>query len=216
MLHLRSKLYSKRSKFEAGLQAFERESAEAVTFKREYMETGRKAVAIKVSIIMGLTLLIGACKKEQYLAPEDQPVYFEYHFTNFAWGVQDFGWLIDRDGKIWSFEFPDGYHTAIHGDYLSLEQLEDNLGQADSLIGDVDVKELDKKVKWIQGASGGELTKIHRRGADAGLGVYACYKYDPSVEAYQFILLSADGDYQQYNRSPDAEKLTDWLKELVD
>ena len=57
------------------------------------MEAGRKAGTNKVVIIIGLSLLMGACKKEVYIAPEDQPVYFEYHFANFAWGVQDFGWL---------------------------------------------------------------------------------------------------------------------------
>jgi len=180
------------------------------------MESGKKAVAIKICFIIGWTLLIVACKKEGYIAPEEQPLYFEYHYMNHAWGVQDYGWLMDGDGKIWRFEFPDEYHNGMHGDFLTLEQLEHNLGEADSMIGDVDVKEFEKRIKLIQGASGGELTKIHRQGADMGLGVFACYKYDPMEEAYQFILLSADGDYQQYNRSPDAEKLAEWLKELVD
>ena len=180
------------------------------------MEAGRKAIANKVFIIIGLTLLMGACKKEVYIAPEDQPVYFEYHFANFAWGVQDFGWLLDRHGTIRRFELPEEYNSVIHGDYLSLEQLEDNLGQADSVVGEVNATKLERKIRLIEGASEGEITKVHRQGADWGLGVYGCFKYNLEMQAYQYILLSADGDHQQYNRSPDAEKLADWLKELVD
>ena len=180
------------------------------------MESGKKAVAIKVFFIIGLTLFMGACKKEVYIAPEDQPVYFEYHFANFAWGVQDFGWLLDRHGTIRRFELPEEYNSVIHGDYLSLEQLEDNLGQADSVVGEVNATKLERKIWLIEGASEGEITKVHRQGADRGLGVYGCFKYNPEMQAYQYILLSADGDHQQYNRSADAEKLSDWLKELVD
>ncbi len=180
------------------------------------MKLVKKTEVYKVHLILALFLLLMACEKEGYVAPEDQPVYFEYHYVNFAWGHQDHGWLIDSEGNIRRFEFPESYHAVTHGDYLSLEQLEHNLGQADSVIGDVDIKEFEKRVKWIQGASGGEITNIHMQGADMGLGVFACYKYNPMEEAYQFILLSADGDYQQYNRSPDAEKLVEWLKELVE
>ncbi len=180
------------------------------------MESMRKTLAIRVIFIFGLTLWMGACNKEVYLAPEEQPLFFEYHFANFAWGVQDFGWLLDRHGTIRRFELPEEYHSVIHGEYLSLEQLEDNLGQADSVIGDVSPAKLEKKIRLIEGASQGEITKVHRQGADMGMGVYGCFKYDPEMQAYQYILLSADGDHQQYNKSPDAEKLVDWLKELVD
>ena len=137
MLHLRSKLYSKRSKLEVGLQAYEKACSEAST------------LAIKVFFIIGLTLLMGACKKEGYIAPEEQPLYFEYHYMNHAWGLMDHGWLIDAAGIIRHFEFPESYHTVMHGDFLSLEQLEHNLGQADSVIGDVDVKEFEKRIKFF-------------------------------------------------------------------
>ena len=96
------------------------------------------------------------------------------------------------------------------------QDFQDNLGQADSVVGEVSASKLERKVQLIQGASGGELSKIHRQGADMGLGTYACYKFDPEQNAYQYILLSADGDYQQYNRSPEAGKLADWLSGLLD
>jgi hypothetical protein len=180
------------------------------------MEAVKRAVAIKVIFIIVLAMLMGACKKEIYNAPEDQPVYFEYHFLNFAWGVKDFGWLLDRHGTIRRFELPEEYNSVNHGDYLSLEQIENNLAQADSVVGEVNAAKLEKKIRLIAGASEGEITKVHRQGADMGLGVYGCFKFNLEMQAYQYILLSADGDHQQYNRSPDAEKLVKWLNELVD
>ena len=54
------------------------------------------------------------------------------------------------------------------------------------------------------------------QGADMGLGVFSCYKFDPNETAYQVILLEVWGDYQQYNQSSEAENLAEWLKELVE
>jgi len=169
-----------------------------------------------ISLILALMLLTMACDKDVYNAPEEQAVYFEYHYVNHAWGLRDNGWLIDGDGTIMRFGFPEDYNTGMHGDFLSLEQLEHNLGQADSVLGKVGSKKLENQIQLIQGASLGELSKVHRQGADMGSGVYACYKYDPNENAYQIIVLEIWGDNQQYNSSTEAEKLAEWLKELVD
>jgi hypothetical protein len=178
------------------------------------MESEKKSGLIKFNLLLVLVFLMMACDKDAYDAPEEQPVFFEYHYMNHAWGVQDHGWLLDQHGNIRRFDFPENYNSVIHGDFLSLEQLEHNLGQADSVVGEVNANKLEKQVRLIQGASEGEITRIHWQGADMGLGVYSCYKYDAEQNAYQFILLSADGDYQQYNQSSEAEKLSDWLKEV--
>lgn len=167
--------------------------------------------------VLGLVLLCClACEKDRYDAPEEQPVYFEYHFINHAWGYQDFGWLVDSEGNIRAFEHPDGYNLASHGDILSLEQLEYNLAQADSIIEEISKSELEKKQDLIPGAAEGEISDFQRHGADMGMGVFSCYKYDPQEDAYQYVLLSASGDHQQFNRSTEAEKLVKWLKGLVD
>jgi len=176
------------------------------------MELVKKAEMYKGYLILALFLLLMACEKNGYDAPEEQPVYFEYHYVNHAWSLQDNGWLIDGDGTIRRFEFPDNYNTGVHGDFLSLEQLENNLGQADSVVGTVDCVKLKEQVELIEQASEGQITEILPRGADGGLGIYSCYKYDPEHKAYQFILLSVTGDYEQYNQSPEAEELAGWLK----
>lgn len=161
-------------------------------------------------------LFCRSCEKDVYDAPEDQPVYFEYHFINYAWGYQDFGWLIDGEGKIRSYEHPDGYNLGTHGNYLSLEQLEYNLEQADSIIGEISRSVLDKKKDLIPAAAEGEIEDFQRHGADMGLGVFSCYLYDPVEDAYQYVMLSTSGDHQANNLAREAEKLVDWLKGLVD
>jgi len=171
---------------------------------------------LKIALLLVVIMFAKACDKEGYEGPEQQPVYFEYHYINHAWGYNDHGWLVDMKGNIWRFEFPENFNTALHGDYLTLGQLEHNLAQCDSVVGEVSLSRLEKKIKLISGAAEGEIDDVHRQGADMGLGVYSCYRYDPNEDAYEYILLSADGDYQQHNHSPEAEKLVEWLSELED
>ncbi|MEN8202001.1 MAG: hypothetical protein ABFS28_05345 [Bacteroidota bacterium] len=170
----------------------------------------------RIGIISLILVCCLACEKEGYDAPELQPVFFEYHYINHAWGYQDHGWLIDREGTIRRFELPMDYNLGTHGDYLSLEQLEHNLGQADSVCGEIGKTVFDQKTDLIPAASEGEIEDIQWRGADMGMGIFSCYRYDPAEDAYQYVLLSASGDYLQNNLSTEAEDLAKWLKGLVE
>jgi len=159
-------------------------------------------------------VVLVACEKEVYNAPEDQPFYFEYHYINYAWGFQENGWLIDREGNIRSFSQPEDYRLGLIGAFLSLEDLEHNLGLTDSIVGTVEVGELKKYKNYIPAAADGEIGEASSIAADAGTSVLSCYMYDPEMNAYQYVFLAQSGDWEQFNLSGDAEKIVDWLLEF--
>jgi len=165
---------------------------------------------IKWIITLLVVLLLG-CEKAEYDAPEDQPLYFEYHYINHAWGFQENGWLIDREGNIRRFDHPGDYRLGLPGAYLSLDDLEHNLGLTDSIIGTVDEVELEKHKNYIPGAAAGEIDKSRSIAADAGSAVLSCYLYIPEEDAYQYVFLAQSGDWEQFNLSEEAEKLVKWL-----
>lgn len=166
---------------------------------------------IRTGIVMLVVMLLVACEKDSYQGPDEQPVFFEYHYVNFAWGHQDSGWLIDRDGNVRGFEYPEDYRHVVHGEYLSLEDLEYNLGQTDSSMQKVDSDEMRKYTDHIPAAARGVLDESRSVGADGGSAVLSCYWYDAEEDAYQYVLLAAKGDWEQFNLSSDAEVLVDWL-----
>ena len=47
-----------------------------------------------------LAVLLVGCEDLGCDMPGGQPVYFEYHYTNHAWGYHENGWIIDREGNI--------------------------------------------------------------------------------------------------------------------
>jgi hypothetical protein len=162
-------------------------------------------------ILLLMAILLAACEKLEYDPPEDQPIYFEYHYINHAWGFQENGWLIDREGNIRSFDKPGDYKQGLPGAYLKKEDLEHNLALTDSIIGNVSQAELEKYINYIPGAAGGEISKYTSIAADAGASVLSCYMYDPEEDAYQYIFLAQSGDWEQFNLSEEAKKLVKWL-----
>jgi len=161
-----------------------------------------------------LIILFPACEKEYYEGPEDQAVYFEYHYLNFAWGAKDYGWMIDREGNVRGYENPTEYRWPDSSGYLSSEDLEYNLSLTDTLLHHINAKELERHTKLISGAAEGALSDHSHRGADMGSSTLSCYAYDHNTGSYKHVLLSLSGDLEQINQSAEAGVLVDWLKEF--
>ena len=168
----------------------------------------------RLSISALLVVLIMACEREYYQGPEDQPVYFEYHYINFAWGVADNGWMIDNEGNVRGYDHPEDYRWPDSAGYLSTEDLQYNLSLTDTLIDHIKQKELDRYTGLIAGAADGALSDRTRRGADMGSSMLFCYAYDQNAGSYKQVLLSLSGDHEQFNQSAEGEELVDWLKEF--
>lgn len=172
---------------------------------------------MQIRYVIGLSLLVllgSGCEKEYYVAPLDQPVFFEYHYLNYAWGIADNGWLIDSEGKQRGFSFPEEYRWPDSTGHLSLEDLTYNLGQTDTLIHSFSQKEFEKHSRLIRGAADGTLSERRARGADMGSAMLSCYAFDSETGTYEYILLATRGDWEQFNQSAEAEKLVAWLKDF--
>ena len=165
-----------------------------------------------MGILLTMLLALVSCEDCEYDPPEKQPVYFEYNYINYAWGYQHHGWLIDGDGFVRYFESPDSFRTADSSGFMTLDELEYNLAQTDSIIEQVDPEELQGYIDCISGAAKGEIGKSTNIAADAGTSVLTCYRYDEGRDLYQQVFLAQSGDWEQFNLSAEAEKLVTWLR----
>lgn len=216
MLHIRSRLIEKReSLLYSGISG--EVNREQPPDKPEYNSIHRKGIMIKTAgiiLFMILTLICIGCEKLWHDPIEEQPVYFEYHYINHAWGYQERGWLIDKDGEVRYFEFPDNYRLPDSTGILSLEDLEYNLGQTDSIITSIEQAELEEYTGYISAAAEGEIGEQTHIAADAGSSTLSCYLYDEEQDAYRFVFLATSGDWEQFNLAPEAETLVDWLRQF--
>lgn len=166
-----------------------------------------------ILLLLGLT----GCDKdgiEDYEAPEDQPVLFEYRYVNLAWGYFENGWLIDSKGNINSYNLPVEFNIPDSNGYISREDLLHNLNQTDSITFTFGTKDLDYYTGLISGAAKGKVGEAESIAADAGSSVLSCYLYDADKDMYQYIFLASSGDWQQFNQSGEAKILINWMKGL--
>jgi len=160
-----------------------------------------------------VALMVAGCEKE-YEAPGDQPVYFEYHYENWAWGHQERGWLIDGDGAVRAYDFPEKYRLPDSAGYLSAQDLVYNLSMCDTTLQIIDPSDLNNHIGLISGAATGEIGEEESVAFDAGSSVLSCYLYDPELNLYQYVFLASSGDWKQINDSRDAKILVNWIKGL--
>ncbi len=120
-----------------------------------------------------ILLLVGlsSCEKELdggYEAPGDQPVFFEYHYVNHAWGYADQGWLVGANGEVRTFDLPEKYILPDSTGYISREDLIQNLSQGDSTIHYIEAEDLEYYTRLISGAAKGKIAKAENVAFDAG------------------------------------------------
>lgn len=159
-------------------------------------------------------LLCLGCEKDPDIFPSEQPVYFEYIYMNQAWGYQHSGWLLDKQGNINYYNLPGNWRFAGE-DGISLEDLNYNLSQADTVIGSIDSETLNEKIQLIEDVIDGEITTPVHTACDAGGAALYAYYYDPGKKLYQPVFLAQSGDFESHNTSTAAVELTAWLKQYV-
>jgi len=161
-------------------------------------------------------LLMAGCEKEPCGCEEDQPVWFQYRYVNFAWGYQELGWLIDADGNVRIFNLPGDFRVPDSSGFVSREDLLHNLSLTDSTIHTVEKTDLEYYADLITAAAEGKIGESLNIAADAGSSVLSCYRFDEYADAYQYVFLAQSGDWEQFNLSAEAGILVDWLVDLGD
>jgi hypothetical protein len=178
-------------------------------------EKRRRKMNLKVVLsIVAIAVFAISCEELEYNAPADQPVWFEYNYVNHAWGYQNSGWFIDREGTMRYYNLPESYRLPDSSGYMSLEDLEHNLSLADSIVLQVDSIILEKQIRLIPGAAEGALGDAENIAADAGSSTLSCYIYNDDLDVYRKVKLAQSGDWEQFNLSREAEKLVKWLREF--
>ena len=62
-------------------------------------------------------LLLPACSNEEFPVPDDQEIFFEVNYVNYAWGFQNDGFLIDKMGRVRTFDKPKEWKFASWGPF---------------------------------------------------------------------------------------------------
>ena len=156
--------------------------------------------------------LFSSCSSENILFTEQ--VLFEVHYTNYAWGYSENGYLIDSTGTIHSFDLSKKTYKWNYKDdngYISKDGMRNNLLHCDSVVGKVAADSLQYFRDKINGASRGKISDPVGAMADFGQIRYSAYIYDRNQQRYKEVLIQLYGDMMSDNNSAEAKQLYEWL-----
>lgn len=166
-------------------------------------------------LALTLALSVVACSDDSGSVTTGQNVYFEVSYTNFAWGKQFKGILIDKDGKIRLYDKPAKWNTANEKTELSVAQMEENIANttlSEKTVSDAEMKENIARISTI--VSGIFLKPING-GADRGTTSFFAYKYDASRSVYIPVLLGETGDLEMTSQDKASMEILAWLSGVV-
>jgi hypothetical protein len=173
-----------------------------------------------ILIVIAISLL--ACSRppwvETYTRAPSQLVLFQQAFINYAWGYQNRGWFVDRDGYVKAYRVSgnaDSWNlaekTGPDSGYIAQAALEENYALADRIIYQVPSKELAEKYSLIAQAAEGPYSPRTQTAFDAGAVYFIAYMPDQDRSMYRQVLLSLSGDFSRFNENPAAQELEKWL-----
>ncbi len=159
-----------------------------------------------------LTLLTGCCCTEIDDSEEVGSLIFQSEYTNYAWGYNHNGWMLNNTGQVKRFQksakwvFPDSLG------YISAVDMYKNIAACDSVIAQFSSNDFILYAEKALSCAEGPMSKATNTMADAGAHIHAVYLYEPVKNRYKRVILEMTGDWSQQNLAPNAKEVVDWMK----
>jgi hypothetical protein len=161
-----------------------------------------------------LTILSGCLPADDIWAEEDSNLIFQSEYTNYAWGYNHNGWMLDNSGQVKRFQkgakwvFPDSLG------YISEADMQKNLFACDSVVAQIAIKDYNLYAAKAFACINGPMTKPQNKMADAGEHIQAFYLFDSGQKRYKRVILNMTGDWSQENLAADASSIVDWMLKI--
>lgn len=170
---------------------------------------------IKFCVIFLAMLAVAGCKKNFNIS-EKQAVLFQYEFINHAWGDQHYGFFIDNEGNVLTYNKPEGWNFPDNDFIISQDKLFENLSKCTISEKIIHAAELDKFTRHIANIASSKVSAVKNTGADMGSHRYTCYKFDEGWHVYKGYLIKMEGDNTCENLNYISKKIVSWMKEISD
>jgi hypothetical protein len=169
---------------------------------------------LSLALPLVLSLSAAACA-EPLTPPAPGSVLFEVEYVNFAWGPSWNGFIVDAEGRVYSYDLGGTNLRPAEGDVFTAAELEAKYAHQRRLVTTVAAAEAASRYARVADALAGPLTPPKGGCADAGTIRYSALLYDASAGTYRRLLLHQRGDVAQANTSPAARELYRWLEQLT-
>jgi hypothetical protein len=165
---------------------------------------------MKSVLIVALSaLLLSGCEK---IHVYDINTIFMVEYSNYAWGLQHSGTMIDSTGNVLTFNLPPTWNWPDELGFISLADMQENLTQMEEISCTVPRNDFAKYASKLMKAKDGTLSDPKNKMNDFGTIQYSGFLYDPDNSRYKRVLIKQFGDWAIDNSAKEAKELYEWLK----
>ena len=158
-----------------------------------------------------LLFLVGCTKANEFPPNTGQEIYFEVESINFAWVYHHAGNMIDSSGFVRGYNLPKIWNWPDSSGYIAVSNMQENIGQLDTIFTTINRDTLEKYINKIYKASKGPITKPVTQMYDAGTNRFSAYLYDSNSKKYREVLIKQIGDQFIDNKSSEANQIYNWM-----
>jgi hypothetical protein len=151
-----------------------------------------------------------------YQPPPEQRVLFEVVYVNYAWGEQNTGSYVTREGEVYRYDNGSEVRSQVPlpDERTTYEAIAARYGVPE-LVATVASEELFAMHALVAAAQQGSIDSSSPC-RDAGENEYVGWLYDNASSTYSPVLLALDGDGAAGNSAPEAAQLVAWLVQFTD
>ena len=161
-----------------------------------------------------LSLLFGCMEMKELSQQDVRPMIFQSEYTNYAWGYNHNGWIMESSGEVKRFQKKASWVFPDSLGYIAENDMQKNIQACDSIMAHVSPNDFTQNANKAFTCVNGILTKPKNTMADAGEHIYCFYLYDANRQKYKRFILDMTGDWSQENLAPNAKEVVEWMKTI--
>jgi hypothetical protein len=171
-----------------------------------------KSSALKLIFLLFLTISVTGCKKN--IISDRQAILFEFEYVNYTLNYQHYGFIIDNEGNVLSYNNPESWNFPDRELRISENQVADNLSACTDTGIRIPKPELQKYSNHIKNIASSKITALKNEADDAGSAEYICYQYSESSGMYKGTIIKMEGDFTCENLNFFSKKVAEWMKNI--
>jgi hypothetical protein len=167
----------------------------------------------KILLLCLTIIMMAGCKKNIALSNR-QVILFEFEYVNYAWNYEHYGFLIDNEGNILTYNNPEIWNFPDRELRISEDQVTENLLMCTNSGIRIPKSELQKYANHIQNISSSKVSALKNAADDSGSAEYICYQYSESTGMYKGTIIKMEGDFTCENLNFFSKKVVEWMKNI--
>ena len=172
-----------------------------------------KFTAGKIFLLFLITVMMTGCKKNINISNR-QAILFEFEYVNYASDYRHYGYLIDNEGNVLTYNNPESWNFPDGELRISEDQVAENLSMCTHTGIRIPKSELQKYSNHIINLASSRVSALKNQADDAGSAEYICYQYSENSGMYKGTIIKMEGDFTCENLNFYSKRVVLWMKEI--